>query len=173
MCKEDTNFGVRWLVLVGNGGRLPSIWQARSIMLEFPLQWPVLDRIWVHIDWVLLKTFSLECEKRGYHLWNPVVGLVSWLSRIQHLLSYILYLSRNVCFVMVITRSNIGWYRFGSCGRSSIWCMCKEDNNFGISWLVLVENRGRLPSIRLLARTIMLEFPMQGLVLDGIWVLTD
>jgi hypothetical protein len=51
--------------------------------------------------------------------------------------------------------------------------MCKEDNNFGISWLVLVANHGQLTSIRLLARTIMLEFPMQGPVLDGIWVLTD
>jgi hypothetical protein len=84
------------LVLVRNRGRFPGIWVARSIMLEFPVQGPVLDGIWVLTDWVWWKTFSLECEKRGYHLWNPVVGLVSWLSRVQHLLSYILYLSISV-----------------------------------------------------------------------------
>ncbi len=75
MRKEDTNFGIWWLVLVGNRGRLPSIWLARSIMLEFPVQGPVLDGIWVHTDWVWWTAFSLEFEKRGYQLWNTEVGL--------------------------------------------------------------------------------------------------
>jgi hypothetical protein len=55
-------------------------------MLEFPMQRPVLDRIWVHIDWVWLKTFSLEYEKRGYYLWNPVVGL-GW--KVRAILQYL------------------------------------------------------------------------------------
>jgi hypothetical protein len=79
--KEDNNFGIGLLVLVRNRGRLPSIWVARSIMLEFPVQQgPVLDGSWVLTDWVWWKTFSLEYEKRGYHLWNPMAGL-GWKPR--------------------------------------------------------------------------------------------
>jgi hypothetical protein len=44
-------------------------------MLQFPELGPVLDRIWVHTDWVWRKTFSLEYEKRGYQLWNTVAWL--------------------------------------------------------------------------------------------------
>ncbi len=44
-------------------------------MLEFPMQGPVLDGIWVLTDWVWWNTFSSESEKRGYQLWNMVVGL--------------------------------------------------------------------------------------------------
>jgi hypothetical protein len=43
MRKEDTIFGNPWVVLVGNRGQFPSIWVARSIMLELPMQWPQLD----------------------------------------------------------------------------------------------------------------------------------
>jgi hypothetical protein len=45
MRKEDTNFGNRWVVLVGNRGQFPSIWVARSMMLDLPMQWPQLDGI--------------------------------------------------------------------------------------------------------------------------------
>jgi hypothetical protein len=75
MCKEGTNFGIPWLVLVGNRGRLPSIWLARTILLEFPMLGPVLDGIWVHTDWVWRKHISLEYDKRGYQLWNTVASL--------------------------------------------------------------------------------------------------
>jgi hypothetical protein len=37
--------------------------------------------------------------------------LVGMVSQVRHLLSYILYLSRN-SNVIVITRPNLGWYRF-------------------------------------------------------------
>jgi hypothetical protein len=50
---------------VGNRGRLPSIWLARTIMLAFPMQGPVLDGIWVLTDWVWSKTFHfVACAKR-------------------------------------------------------------------------------------------------------------
>jgi hypothetical protein len=81
MKKEDTIFEIRWLVLVGIPGPLSTIWLARTIMLEFPMQGPVLDRIWVLTDWVWWKTFSSESEKRGYQLWNTVVGL-GWKPRV-------------------------------------------------------------------------------------------
>jgi hypothetical protein len=44
----------------------------------------------------------------------------------------------------------------------------------GLGWklVVLVGNRERLSSIWL-ARSMVLEYSMQGSVLDGIWVLTD
>jgi hypothetical protein len=89
MRKEDTIFGIWWLVLVGNRRRFPSIWLAKTTMLEFPMQWPVLGEIWVPMDWVWRKTFSLEYEKRGYHLWNMVVGL-GWKPQAisQYLASY-------------------------------------------------------------------------------------
>jgi hypothetical protein len=51
--------------------------------------------------------------------------------------------------------------------------MCKEDVNFEVWWLVLVENRGQFPSILLDRSTIMLEFPVPWPVLDGILAPTD
>jgi hypothetical protein len=47
-----------------------------------------------------------------------VLGLVGMISQVRHLLSYILYLSRN-SNVIVITRPNLGWYRFGL--RTDLW----------------------------------------------------
>ena len=64
--------GWSWLETAGD---FPVFGFARPIMLEFSMQGPVLDRIWVLKDWVWWKTFSSESEKRGYHLWNMVVGL--------------------------------------------------------------------------------------------------
>ncbi len=121
MCKEDTNFEICLLILVGNRGWFPSIWLENSFMLEFPMQGPVLDRIWVHTNWVWYKYFSLVYVQRGYQieslylivfkitytLCSRVLVLVVMLSRVH---SYILYLSRNF-IAMFTTWPELGWSR--------------------------------------------------------------
>jgi hypothetical protein len=66
--KDDLNFVVgRWSWL-RNCGQFPSVWLDASTMLEFPMQWPELDGILVHTDWVSWKTFSSLYLQRGYQL---------------------------------------------------------------------------------------------------------
>ena len=111
--KKDTNFGIWWLVLVGNRRQLTSIWLARPIMLEFSLQGPVLDRIWVLTDWVWWKTFSSESEKRGYQLWNMAVGL-GWTPReIVQYLARLAYYNARISGARSGTRWDLGSYRLG------------------------------------------------------------
>ncbi len=86
-------------------------------MLEFPLQAPVLDGMWVLTDWVWWKTFSSESEKRGYQLWNTVVGLgwkLGWKPRVISQ-----YLARKLFYARIShartgsTRQDLGSYRLG------------------------------------------------------------
>jgi hypothetical protein len=82
-------------------------------MLEFPMQGPVLDGIWVLTDWVWWKTFCSESEKKGYQLWNTVVGL-GWKPQAinQYLASYEAYNAR-IFHAMTGTRQDLGSYRLG------------------------------------------------------------
>jgi hypothetical protein len=77
MRKEDTIFGNRWLVLVGNRGQFPSICVARSIMLELLMQRPQLDGIFSPnrfglVEDLLLIVFAKRISTLEY-------GGLSWL----------------------------------------------------------------------------------------------
>jgi hypothetical protein len=75
--------------------RLPKIWLDESIMLETPMQGPELDCIWVHTGLVLSKTYSSLYLKRGYQLWNTVIGLGRKLRAIsQYLARWVVYNAR-------------------------------------------------------------------------------
>jgi hypothetical protein len=57
------------------------------------------------------------------------------ISQVRHLLSYILYLSRN-SNVIVITRPNLGWYRFGL--STDLWFIVGKSRYKLCSTMVLV-----------------------------------
>jgi hypothetical protein len=64
-----------------------------------------------------------------------VLVLVGMISQVRHLLSYILYLSRNFN-VIVITRPNLGWYRFGL--STDLWFIAGKSRCKLCSTMVLV-----------------------------------
>ncbi len=68
----------------------------------------------------MVEDFSLECEKRGYQLWNMGVGLC-WKPRaiVQYLVDIPAYLSRISNLIVVTIKLDLGctdwdqWQAFG------------------------------------------------------------